>query len=340
MAFQNMGTINGGMIQSSAKAMGAMDAAPGLASGGAFLESELEKRDTMIRKPLTSVTYPRDIEIDVGGGWADYVSAMSVSYGLTGGSGASPVTAGGANAIPVVQASVDKGLFKAHAFQVALRIMYQDMQRANFVGRSLDSLLTDGVRLAYDMHVEQNVYVGIADYNTTGLLNNADVTATTVANGVGGTATWVTKTPAEILKDINDAITTIWGTAGYDMDAIPNHILLPYEQYAYILNTPVSALATESILDYVQKNNIATKNGVDLFIGATKWNKGIGVGGADRMVVYVNKRRYLKMDELVPLTRAMYLANATENAYDTSYVANITEPEVMYTQTIMYFDGI
>ena len=148
MAFQNMGTINGGMIQSSAKAMGAMDAAPGLASGGAFLESELEKRDTMIRKPLTSVTYPRDIEIDVGGGWVDYVSAMSVSYGLTGGSGASPVTAGGANAIPVVQASVDKGLFKAHAFQVALRIMYQDMQRANFVGRSLDSLLTDGVRLA------------------------------------------------------------------------------------------------------------------------------------------------------------------------------------------------
>ena len=166
------------------------------------------------------------------------------------------------------------------------------------------------------------------------------MTATTVANGAGGTATWATKTPAEILKDINDAITTIWGTAGYDMDAIPNHILLPYEQYAYILNTPVSALATESILDYVQKNNIATKNGVDLFIGATKWNKGIGTGGADRMVVYVNKRRYLKMDELVPLTRAMYLANATENAYDTSYVANITEPEVMYTQTIMYFDGI
>lgn len=340
MAFQNMGTFNSGVITSPGNSLGVMDVAPGAATGGAFLESELEKRDTMIRKPLTSVTYPRDIEIDVGGGWADFVSAMGVSYGVSGGSGAAPVTAGGANAIPIVQASVDKGLFKAHAFQVALRIMYQDMQRANFIGRSLDSLLTDGVRYAYDMHVEQNVYEGIAEYNTTGLLNNAEVTATTVAAGAATTTTWSTKTPDEILKDVNDALATVWGAAGYDLDAIPNHILIPYEQFSYILTNPVSALATESILDYIQKNNIAAKNGVDLFIGATKWNKGIGVGGTDRMVVYVNKRRYLKMDELVPLTRAMYLANATENAYDTSYVANISEPEVMYTQTIMYFDGI
>lgn len=340
MAFQNMGTFNSGVITSPGNSLGVMDVAPGAATGGAFLESELEKRDTMIRKPLTSVTYPRDIEIDVGGGWADFVSAMGVSYGVSGGSGASPVTAGGANAIPIVQASVDKGLFKAHAFQVALRIKYQDMQRANFIGRSLDSLLTDGVRYAYDMHVEQNAYEGIAEYNTTGLLNNAEVTATTVAAGAATTTAWSTKTPDEILKDVNDALATVWGAAGYDLDAIPNHILIPYEQFSYILTNPVSALATESILDYIQKNNIAAKNGVDLFIGATKWNKGIGVGGADRMVVYVNKRRYLKMDELVPLTRAMYLANATENAYDTSYVANISEPEVMYTQTIMYFDGI
>ena len=89
-----------------------MDAA-GIASGGAFLVSELEKRDPMIRKPLTSVTYPRDIVIQTGGGWVDYVSAMSVAYGLTGGAGSSPVQAGGANGLPIVQASVDKGIYKA-----------------------------------------------------------------------------------------------------------------------------------------------------------------------------------------------------------------------------------
>lgn len=54
-----------------------MDAAV-IQSGNAFLTSELEKRDPLIRKPLTSVTYPRDTPIEVGGGWVDYVSAMSV----------------------------------------------------------------------------------------------------------------------------------------------------------------------------------------------------------------------------------------------------------------------
>ena len=44
-----------------------MDAAA-VSSGLAFLESELEKLDPLLREPLTSTTYPRDIEIESGGG--------------------------------------------------------------------------------------------------------------------------------------------------------------------------------------------------------------------------------------------------------------------------------
>ncbi len=81
--FQNIGTFDAGVFTpglSGGTAGGAgvptMDAA-GIASGGAFLVSELEKRDPLLRKPLTSYTYPRDININTGGGWVDYVSAMS-----------------------------------------------------------------------------------------------------------------------------------------------------------------------------------------------------------------------------------------------------------------------
>ncbi len=158
MSFQNVGTTNAGTftMQSAPGAVGVptMDAG-GIATGGAFLISELEKRDPMIRKPLTSFTYPRDIVIETGGGWVDYVSAMAVSYGITGGAVDSPVTAGGANGIPTVQASVDKGVYKAHVFAAALRVMFQDMQRSNYIGRSLDNLLQDGVRLAYDKHMDE-----------------------------------------------------------------------------------------------------------------------------------------------------------------------------------------
>ena len=344
MAFQNVGNYSGGTFtvpgNGGFRSNMTMDAA-GIASGGAFLISELEKRDTLLREPLDSFTYPRDIVIEVGGGWADYVSALSVAYGITGGAGASPITAGGANGIPIVQASLDKGTFKAHTFAAALRVMFQDMQRANFVGRSLDQMLTDGVRKAYDKHLDQNVYVGISEYSSTGLINDANVTVTqAAATGTGSTRTWSTKTPKAILADINDAITTAWAAAEYDESAMPNHILMPYEQYNYILTTMVTDLAETSILDYVMKNNAASKNGKSLFIGGVRWLDGAGTDSTDRMIVYNNDRRFVKMDELVPLSRVMSQPNATNVCYDTAYMANLTEVQIYYPQTFLYVDGI
>ena len=337
--FQNVGTFDAGVITSSGGAVPGgnamtMDAA-GIASGMAFLTSELEKRDPLIRKPLTSVTYPRDIVVKSGGGWVDYVSAQAVGYGITGGSGGSPVQAGGSNGLPIVQANLEKGLYKAHTFAAALRVMWVDMQKANYTGRSLDQLLQNGMRMAYDKHMDQNVYTGMEEYGSTGLVNNPDVTETSVTGG-----TWAAKTKEQILADINSALTEVWAAAEYDEDAMPNHILLPYEQYTYIMNTMVTDLATETILDYVLKNNVAAKNGKSLYIGATRWCKGAGTGGADRMVVYVNHERFLQVEELVPLARVMSQPNATEFCYDTAYAANLSEVELFYPQTMAYFDGI
>lgn len=348
MSYQNVGTTNAGAFTvqamgdpgTTASAVPVMDA-DGIASGGAFLVSELEKRDPQIRKPLTAFTYPRDINIRVGGGWADYVTAMSVAYGITGGSNGGPVTAGGANGIPVVQASVDKGVYKAHVFSAALRVMFQDMQRANYIGRSLDQMLTDGIRLTYDKHMDANVYQGIEEYSTTGLINDAAVTETTAAaTGTGNATAWSSKTPAQILADINTAITAVWAASGYDEAAIPNHILLPYEQYTYILTTMVTDLATETILDYVMRNNVAAKNGGSLFIGATRWCKGAGTSDTDRMVVYCNHERFLDVDELVPLSRIMSAPNVANVCYDTAYMANISQVQLLYPTTMIYVDGI
>lgn len=346
--FQTVGTFDAGVVKSNAAPMGGvptMDAA-GIASGGAFLVSELEKRDPMIRKPLTSFTYPRDIVIQSGGGWVDYVSATSVGYGTTGGSGASLVQAGGSNGIPIVQVNVDKGVYKAHTVAMALRVMFQDMQRANFIGRSIDQLLQEGIRMTYDKHMDQNVYLGFTEYGTTGLVNNPNATASTVADGSNGNGNWATKTPIEILNDINTALEETWAQAEYDRSAIPNHILLPYEEYLYIKRTPFTLVqegaqvAFSSIYEYVMQNYSTKDDGGDLYIGATQWCKGAGTSGTDRMVVYVNHERFVKMDELVPLNRNMTAPNPTNFCYDTAYSANISEVEVMYPQTITYWDHI
>lgn len=348
MAFQNVGTFDLGIVGAGRAAQGgnarnfAMDAA-GIASGQAFLTSELEKRDMMVRTPLTSFTYPRDIPIRVGGGWAETVSAMQVGYGVAGGSGDNIVHAGGSNGIPMVQADFSKDLWKTHMVAIGTRIMWIDMQRGNMTGRNMDSLIRDGVRMTYDKHMDENVYTGFARYGTTGLLNNDNVlvmSASEVGAAGSGTTGFLSKTPDQILKDINDAILAVWSQTEYDRDAVPNHIIMPYEQFNYLATTRLSELAEKTILQFLLDNNVAKTNGADLFIGASVWCKGAGAGGTDRMAVYVNKERYIAMDELHPLNRAMTSQNTEHFCYDTAYAGNISEVEVFYEQTIAYVDGI
>ena len=330
--FKNVGTFDLNTMQGGAKPF-AMDAA-GIASGQAFLTSELEKRDMLVRTPLTSFTYTRDLPIRVGGGWAEYVSAMNVGYGITGGSGDNLVQASSVDGIPLVQANFGKDLWKTHVISAGTRIFWVDMMRGNMTGRNLDSLLRDGIRMTYDKHMDENAYVGFARYGTTGLINNPDVTVT------NATGAFTSATADAILKEINDAILDAWEAAGYDLDAVPNHIIMPYEQYNYIATTRVGNLAEKTILTFLLENNVAKQNGADLFIGATAWCKGAGTNSADRMVVYCNKERYIAMDELVPLTRAMTTPNAERFSYDTAYAGNVSETEVFYTETIVYVDGI
>lgn len=196
--------------------------------------------------------------------------------------------------------------------------------------------------MAYDEHLEENTYVGFKCYGTTGLLNNPDVVVLDAAsNGADLSSTkFKDKTPDMILKDINDAILYAWSQCEYDRDAVPNHIIMPYEQFNYLATTKVTDLAEKTILTFLLENNVAKQNGADLFIGATSWCKGAGDESEDRMVVYCNREKYLAMDELVPLTRAMTGPNTAEFCYDTAYAGNLSEVEVFYDQTMVYVDGI
>lgn len=347
---KNYGTFNAGVIGKSNGISSVARFSDGntvkhfndgaISSGCAFLISELEKRDPRIREPLTSVTYSRDVPIKVGGGWVEYVSAMNIDFGVTGGSENGPVSAPGANGSPIVQMNLEKDTFGAHVFSTILRVPFVDMQRMQVTGKSLDALLSDGVRLTYDKHMDANAYVGMSRYGTKGLLNNANVTVVSAATGAGGSTAWSAKTPDEILADVNSAIVAVWSAGGYDLSALPNHVIIPHEQYNILATTKVSQYADKTILEFLLDNNLAKRNGGNLVIAACPWCKNAGAGSTDRMVVYCHNERFLAMEELVPLARTMTQPNIEALAYDSVYMANISELEVFYNQTLRYIDGI
>jgi hypothetical protein len=310
-----------------------------ISSGGAFLVSELEKLDPRLREPLTSVTYPRDVEIITGGGWAEAESKMNVEYGVSGAQ-SDAVGGGAANAIRVMQANLSKDIYPVFPYEISLTVKFIDIQRSDLLGRSLEQLYDDGIRLDYDKYMDINTYRGQARYGTYGLVNDPAVTAAQVADGASGGTEWSGKTPDEILTDVNDAIVACWAAAEYDQEAIPNHVLIPPRQYADIVARKVSEAGNVSILTYLLDNNIAKQKGVSLFIGDCRFCAGAGTGATDRMVVYVQKKRFVSESVLVPLARVMTQPSARTATYDSLYVANVGTVIKHYLEPFRYADGI
>ena len=316
----------------------ALDAA-GIATGMAFLEGELEKRDPKVREPLTSVTWPRDIVAKTGGGWVDFTSTMDVDYATTG-SNESSLVGGATDNINLMQANVNKDIFKVFTWAMGMKIPFVDSQKYQTIGRSIDSILDRGIRLNYNKSIDQLVYKGFAGVGITGMINDANIISSVVPNGAAGTPTWATKTVDEILWDINKTLTEAWEASQYDESAIANAILLPPAKYAYLVSTRVGTSGDENILSYIMKHNLATAQGKNLTILPCRWCAGAGTGATDRMMVYINDEDKLYFDLPVPLTRAMTQPVALQFSYVTIYAAQMGQVKFLYTQPARYADGI
>lgn len=315
----------------------AMDAA--VANGMAYITGELEKQDPKVREPLTSVTWQRDIVAKTGGGWVEYTSTFDVDYGTTGPNDQS-IVGTGSNTIPIMQVGTNKNLYKVFTWMHAMQIQFVDQAKLKQIGRSLEDLLNKGIRLNYNKTLDLNVYKGFEKLGTTGLLNDPKVVVTTADKGASSKTTWKDKTPDEILEDINQAITSAWVASEYDLDGMPNHILIPPKQYTLLVTRKVSEAGNCSVLEYLMNNNIAKNQGRSITIEPCRWCIGAGSGKTDRMLVYVNDEDKVNFDITVPITRAMTQPVVEKAAYLTLYAAQIGQVKFNYYQPVRYIDGI
>lgn len=337
------GAANAAMKQGGKQAYGgafyggAYDSA--VSNGLAFLVGELEKVDPKVREPLTSVTWQRDITAKTGGGWVEYTSTFDLDYGTTGANDLSIVSSG-TTTIPVMQVGTNKNLYKVFTWMHAMQIPFIDQAKLKQIGRSLEDLLNNGIRLNYNKTLDQNVYLGFEKLGTSGLLNDPNVVVSTASEGAAKATEWEKKTADEILDDINQAITSAWIASEYDLGGMPDHILIPPKQYTYLVTRKVSEAGNVSVLEYLLQNNIAKNQGRDIQIHPCRWCIGAGAGKTDRMLVYVNDEDKVNFDITVPITRAMTQPVVDKAAYLTLYAAQIGQVKFNYFQPVRYIDGI
>jgi hypothetical protein len=105
------------------------------ASGLAFLNSQLELIDTDLVEPLQAVTHPRDITVETGGGFPQFISAWASNYGTT---GTQFYGLQGTNNTDVAEAQADiqKAVWNTYIWAMGMTITWVDLQRMEFAVRT------------------------------------------------------------------------------------------------------------------------------------------------------------------------------------------------------------
>ncbi len=321
-------------------------------STGAFLVGELERLDPELHLPLVSVTWQRDIDLREDVTVADEFSSFTqTTYGSQGGLGAGNGIRTGKAWIGKVTdqisgVGVDTGKTPQPLVPWGLEVKYSLLELASAakLGRPIDDQKMEGLKLKHQMDVDEMVYVGDATMGATGLCNAAAVTnVANVAVGAASSTLWSTKTPAEILADVNELLNSVWAASGWAV--MPNKILLPPVQFGLLAAQVVSTAGSISILEFLLKNNVITASGMGkLTIVPVKWCIGAGVGGTigtinghDRMVAYTQEKRRVRYP-MTMLQRTPIQYDAIYHKF--TYYCRLGFMEVVYPETIGYRDEI
>lgn len=316
-------------------------------STGAFLVGELERLDQTLHEPLAAVTWARDVDLREDVTIADEYSSFTIS------SFASPggITPTGkawigkeSTAITGIMLDIGKVTNPLIPWGVELKWTLLELESASKVGRPVDVQKYDGMKLKYQMDVDEMVYVGDTTFGKTGLFNSSLVTPSNVAAGSGSGAplTWCTstgvgtKTADEILQDVNSLLTAVWQASGVAI--VPTELRLPPIQFSYISSNKVSDAGNVSILEFIRNNSLTNASyGKPLNIQPVKWLTGAGAGGTNRMVAYTKDKDRVRYP-LVPLQHTPVEYRSIWQL--TTYFARLGCLEVVYPEMIGYRDGI
>ena len=111
-----------------------------------------------------------------------------------------------------------------------------ELRAAAATNTPLTSRLAVMAKRGHDIAVNKIAWFGDSDANLPGFLSNTNIPLYTIpATGTGSSKLWSTKTPDQILADLNAVVNTVYTQSNGVHTA--NEVWLPLEQLTYIKNT-------------------------------------------------------------------------------------------------------
>lgn len=303
--------------------------------GYAFLTPQLYRIETevyMTRYP--SFDIDRFMTIDSSGDMWD-VGTLVYSMDQV---GQAEFLAGAAFDMPYASTKMTQHTRNFHLAGIGYEWNTQEMQRAAKLGRSLSSDKAGAANLAarrfiYGIAMNGQTPAGASEKGWTGFVNNASAPSAQVANdGTGPSRLWSAKTPDQILRDINEALTAV--ETGTGETHVANTLVLPTTSYNYISSVRVTDTG-ETILSFLQRNNTA---GEALTILKSRALETAGTGSTKRMVAYDRSPQVLKFHLPGPHTFLPPFQKSSMT-YEVGGIMNVGGVEVRLPKALVYRDS-
>jgi len=246
-----------------------------------------------------------------------------------------------ANARDVPRADVDRQKYETTVEMAAIGYGYnlEELSQAQLAGVALTTDKADAAKQAYEFFTDEIALRGNSDKNFFGLLDYPGITAVLAAQNQAGTSTqWRNKSADEILRDFNDNLTAVWVASG--MTGMPDTVLLPPEDFAYLATTRLHPQGDDTILDWIAKKNLVTaRSRQALTIEPVRGLETAGQGGSGRMVIYRKDPKVLKMH--VPMRhRFLDPMRTGPLIYEVPGIFRLGGLDVKRPVYIRYVDGI
>jgi len=257
--------------------------------------------------------------------------AQSITYQQFDAVGVARIIASYADDLPMANVLGREFTSPIRSLGTAYEYSIQEIRSAQMAGKSLDARKAEAARRANDQAVNRIGWFGDPTHGLLGMLTHPNIPAAPVANGQAGTPQWTTKTPDEILADMNGLVNGIVAlTNGVEA---PNTLMLPIAQYTHIATTPRSTVSDTTILDYFLKSSP--------FIKSVEWVAelaGAGPMGVDIMVAY--ERSPMKLTLEIPQDFEQFPAQEINLAFKVPCHSRIGGVVVYYPLSIAIGEDI
>jgi hypothetical protein len=223
--------------------------------------------NNQVRRSATTYTYARYRQVGV--------AALLMSY---------------AQNLPRADVFVEEESSSIRPLGAAYGYDINELRAAMEVDKPLDAKKAAAARRSVEVEFDRILANGDSASGLVGMINQPNALGYTIPAGGGGQTAWESKTPLEVLADLNGIVSFVPQSTG-EAETV-NAILLPRSQHTLIATTPWGVGTDTTILTYFTKNN----PNVDVAL----WPRldGAGAGGTDRMIAY--RRDPMALEAIIP----------------------------------------